>query len=103
MLLDAISGLDTNEVIADKAFDTNRIRNALASKNITATIPSKSNRRKPIQHDPDRYIRRHLVENLFAHLKEYRSVATRYCKLADSFGAFVHMAAWMIETRRMVG
>ena len=101
MLLGAIKEIDTAEVIADKALDTNRIRSDLASRRITATIPSKRNRLKPIPLDEDRYNLRHRVENLFADLKQYQSVATRYCKLAESYEAFVHLASWMIETRRL--
>ena len=43
--------------------------------------------------DPD------LVENYFCDLKQFRGVATRYCKLAFSYRAFVHLASWIIDTR----
>ena len=101
LLKEAIDGLDTSELIADKAYDTNGIRKMLRERGISAVIPSTSRRLKPPPYDAKRYRERHRVENLFAHIKQYRSVAMRYCKLADSYEAFVHLAAWLVETRRI--
>jgi transposase len=42
---------------------------------------------------------RHLVENLFARLKHYRSIATRFEKLARNFKAAVYIACAMIWIR----
>ncbi len=100
LLLDAIRDLEADEFIADKAYDSKRIRKHLRERGVTAVIPSKANSKKPISYDANRYKLRHKVENLFVDLKEYRSVGTRYCKQADSYEAFVHLAAWMNETRR---
>ena len=99
LLLDAIEGLDIGELIADKAYDSKRLRSALASRGITVNIPSTSRRTEPFWHDPARYAKRHLVENLFADLKQFRGVATRYCKLTNSYSALVHLAAWVLDTR----
>ena len=71
----------------------------LAAQGIVATIPPGVNRKIQPWYDPLRYRTRHLVENYFADLKQFRGVATRYCKLGDSFAAFVHLASWVIETR----
>ena len=99
LLPDLIDGVSSSELIADKAYDTNGIRVLLASKGMAATIPSKSSRIVPIWHDPERYRRRHLIENYFADLKQFRGVATRYCKLAESYKAFISLAVWLIDTR----
>ena len=45
------------------------------------------------------YRTRHLVENYFCDIKQFRAVATRYNKLADSYCAMVNLASWIIETR----
>ena len=94
-----LSGVDTNEVIADKAYDTDAIRLALAASDIVATIPPKSNRREPAWYDKLSYRTRHLVENFFADLKQFRGIATRYCKLGESFCAFINIAGWYLETK----
>ena len=94
-----LDGVLTNELIADKAYDGNPVRLLLASQGIVATIPPTANRLIQTWYDPVRYRTRHLVENYFCDLKQFRAVATRYCKLASSYRAFVHLASWMIDTR----
>ena len=94
-----LDGVETDELIADKAYDTDPIRTMLASQGIVATIPPKSNRVVQYEYDKASYRTRHLVENLFVDLKQFRSIATRYCKLADSFRAFISLARWVIDTR----
>ena len=94
-----LDGVLTSELIADKAFESDPIRLLLASQGIVTTIPPRSNRRVQCWYGPNSYQTRHLVENYFCDIKQFRSVATRYCKLGDRYGAFVHLASWIIETR----
>ena len=94
-----LDGVPTGELIADKAFDSNPIRLLLASQGIVATIPTRVNRLQQLWYDPLRYRTRHLVENYFCDIKQFRGVATRYNKLGDSYCAMVHLASWIIETR----
>ncbi len=94
-----VANLDVQEVLADKAYDSDEIRSTLAARKITAVIPSKSNRKVSIPHDEKRYEKRHMIENYFSYIKHFRGVATRYCKLDETYSAFVKMAAWVIETR----
>jgi transposase len=94
-----LEGLAPGEVIADKAYDTNAIRLDLASAGITATIPPKRNRKEQPWYDPLHYRTRHLVENFFADLKQYRGIATRYCKLGENYRAFINLAGWFLETK----
>lgn len=98
-----LNGVHTNELIADKAYDTDAIRSALAASGIIATIPPKANRKVQYWFDEDSYRERHLVENFFADLKQFRGIATRYCKLAESFEAFINLAAWFLETKNQRG
>ena len=86
-------------MIADKAFDTNAIREKLDQKGAFAVIPSKADRKSPIPHDADMYRWRHLVENYFAKIKEFRRIATRYDKTDTSFEAMIHIVATVIELR----
>ena len=81
-------------LIADKAFDADeRVIEPLAAAGKTAVIPSKANRRSPRDYDRDLYKARHLIENFFAKLKQFRAIATRYDKTARNFLAAVHLAA----------
>ena len=64
-----------------------------------AVIPPKTNRKAVIDFDRDMYRWRHLIENTFAELKEFRAVATRYDKTDTSYAATVHLAAAVIASR----
>jgi transposase len=84
-------------LIADKAFDADqRVIKPLAAAGKTAVIPPKANRRA--HRDYDRYLfkERHLIENFFARLKQYRAIATRYDKTAQNFLAAIQLAAAVI-------
>jgi transposase len=84
-------------LIADKAFDADaRVLAPLAEAGKTAVIPSKVNRRLPRGFDRETYKARHLIENFFAKLKQFRAIATRYDKTARNFLAAVHLAATTI-------
>ena len=97
-----LSGVHTGELIGDKAYDTDEIRLSLTGNDIIATIPPKSNRKVQYEYDKASYRTRHLVENYFASLKQFRGIATRYCKLAGSFVSFIHLADWFLETKKKV-
>lgn len=84
-------------VLADKAYDADeRVRKKLKAKECTIVIPSKSNRKNPEQYDKEIYKSRHLIENFFAKLKQYRSIATRYDKTAINFLGAIYLAAIVI-------
>ena len=83
-------------VIADKAYDSDKIRKSLAASGIIAVIPSRSNRRRPVPLDKPRYKTRHLVENYFAKIKQFRRIATRYDKTDTSFAAMIDLVATVI-------
>ena len=94
-----IEGLNCGHLLADRAFDANWLRDLLTSAGITAVIPPKSNRRFPAEFDRDTYKWRHLIENFFGKLKEYRGISMRCCKTDESFSAFISLAATVIRTR----
>ena len=83
-------------LIGDRGYDSRGFRDALAARGTDACIPSSRSRKIPIPHDPAIYRRRHRVENLFARLKDWRRIATRYDRCAHTFMAAITIAAIMI-------
>ena len=86
--------LAADALIADKAFDAEeRVLRPLEQAGKTAVIPPKANRKEARAYDKDLYKARHLIENFFAKLKQFRAIATRYDKTARNFLAAVYLAA----------
>jgi transposase len=84
-------------VITDKAFDADlRVRQPLAAASKAAVIPPRQHCPTPPDFDPELYKARHLVENFFCKLKQFRAIATRYNKTARNFLAAIHLAAAII-------
>jgi transposase len=83
-------------LIADKAYDTNSLRALLADAGTRAVIPSTARRKPLIAYDRKAYRARNLIERMFARLKDFRRVATRYDKLAKNFLAGVLIAATLL-------
>ena len=79
-------------ILADKAYSKWAFREYIADHDADFSIPPKSNERDPWYCDWWLYKERHLVENFFLKLKEFRRVATRYDKLARRFLGFVFLA-----------
>ncbi|MCX2564598.1 IS5 family transposase [Acetobacter thailandicus] len=86
----------TEEIIGDRGYDSNRIRLLLAERTITACIPPKKNRKLKLPYDWHLYKKRHLIENMFAKLKDWRRVATRYDRCAHTSMSAIHIAASFI-------
>jgi transposase len=88
-----LPGLSAGALLADKAYDADeRVLKALEEKGIEAVIPPKSNRKQQRDYDKDLYKTRHLVENFFLKLKQFRAIATRYDKTARNFLGAVFLA-----------
>jgi hypothetical protein len=84
-------------LLADKACDADeRVRQKLDEKGCIAVIPSKSNRKNPFDYDKEVYKERHLIENFFARLKQYRAIATRHDKTAGNFLGTIYLASIVI-------
>ena len=75
--------------LADKGYDADALIETLDERGITPVIPSKANRTEPRKTDFALYRERNLVERFFNKLKQYRALATRYDKLANTFLAAV--------------
>jgi transposase len=81
-------------LIADKAYDADaRVRRPLASAGKSTVIPPRKNRTAPCPFDKALYQARHLIENFFCRLKQFRAIATRYDKTARNFLAAIYLAA----------
>lgn len=92
-----LPGLQAAALLADKAYDADeRVLAVLAVAEITAVIPPKRHRVVPREYDREWYQARHLIENFFQKLKQYRAIATRYDKLARNFLAGIHLASTCI-------
>ena len=89
--------MQADALLADKAFDADeRVIEPLRAAGKTLVIPPKSNRKVQRTFDREMYKARHLIENFFCQLKQYRAIATRYDKTARNFLAAIHLAAAVI-------
>lgn len=89
-----LPGLEADALLADKAYDADaRVLEVLEAADVIAVIPPKRNRVVAREYDKALYKARHLIENFFEKLKQFRAIATRYDKLARNFLAGVHLAA----------
>ena len=86
-------------VLADKAYDADRIRELIQDQGVTPNIPPKSNRRWKPCFSKRLYRERNLIERFFSRLKHFRRVATRYDKLAANFLAMVQIASMRLWLR----
>lgn len=80
-------------VLADKAYDADRIRSALREKGAFANIWPKSYRRRKPYFNTWLCRERNLIERFFSKLKHFRRIATRYDKLAENFLTMVQLAS----------
>ena len=86
-----VEGLDAENLLADKGYDSDAFVENLVEEGITPVIPPRKNRKRPRDYDKYLYRLRHLVENAFLELKRWRGIATRYAKNTASFLAAVHI------------
>jgi transposase len=94
-----IDGLSFDAFLGDKAYDADWLRNLLRERGVEAVIPARAKRLNPAPHDTEKYKWRHLVENFFQKLKEFKRIAMRACKTDQSFSAMIYLAATVIRTR----
>lgn len=94
-----LAGFHAKAVLADRAYDNNDLRQAIAEMGAEIVIPSTRSRKQPIPYDQTTYKLRNQVERCFNKLKHFRRFATRYDRRADHFLAFIHLAAIMLWLR----
>jgi transposase len=88
-LLDAVP--QDSIFLADKAYDTDAIREKVEAQGGFANIPAKRNRKKSFAFSSFLYRYRNLIERFFGKLKHTRGLATRYDKRADNFLAAIKL------------
>ncbi len=89
--VDLIEGFDAGYLLADRGYDTNEIVDVATELGMESVIPPKKNRKVLRSYDKELYKLRHLVENAFLDLKEWRGIATRYAKRTSSYLAAVQI------------
>lgn len=89
-------------LLADRAYDSHWFRQTLDARGIAACIPTHRNHKRRFPYDPVLYRQRHRIENLFAKLKDWRRIHTRYDRCADIFRAAITFACiflfWINES-----
>jgi len=90
---------DPQQMLGDKGYDSEALRQDIKQRGGKAEIPSIASRK--IQHTVDKavYALRNRIERFFNRLKNSRRVATRYDKLVESFASFVMLASIRIWIR----
>ena len=79
-------------VLADKGYDSDRLRRAIRDKGARPVIPGRKSRKRKIRFDKTRYKSRWMVEAVFCRLKDFRRIATRYDKLARNYVSAIAIA-----------
>lgn len=86
----------TRVLIGDKGYDSDAFRTALTARGISPCIPPRAKRKTPARYSPTLYKLRHRIENMFAKLKDWRRIATRYDRCAHTFFSAICLAAIII-------
>ena len=94
-----IADLEFDAFLGDKAFDANWLHDELGKRSVSAVIPSKANRKRQVPHDNEVYKWRHLVENYFPKIKEFKAIATLYDKTDENYVANWNLTAAIIAAR----
>ena len=95
-----IDGIAFGASVADKAFDSNDIvANSTSVEPRSSSRSIHARRTKPIPFDTEMHKWRHLIENFFCKLKEFKRIAMRADKTDQSFAAIIHLAAAVINSR----
>jgi transposase len=103
ILKQAAARLETiDEVVGDKAFDGEPQRDACQKHGAKAVFPPRANRVSPEPLDKKVYRERNRIERLFAKLKEFRRIATRYEKLKVTFLGWLRLVLGFIRLRAKV-
>lgn len=95
-----------DRLIADRGYDSNSAREALADRGIEPIIPARSNNTIATHQDGRslrRYRRRWIIERTNAWLQNYRRLVVRYERSAEVYTALVHMACALIVLKRVLG
>ena len=99
--IELIDGLEGDIVIADKGYDSTEIVEFVEESGMKSVIPPRKNRLQQRYYDKWLYKRRHLVENFFLKLKQWRGIACRYVKNTTSFQAMLNLVFAVIWSKHV--
>jgi len=94
-----LKDVEFDGLIADKAFDSDHIIADLNERGAKIVISQHPRRAQPLKLDRELYKWRHLIENFFCKLKEFKRIAMRADKTDQSFAAMIYLAAALINSR----
>ena len=94
-----IEGIEFDALLADKAFDANWIIEDLNERGAKIVISQRPQRLQPLDIDEEMYKWRHLIENFFCKLKDYKRIALRSDKTDESFNAMIYSGSAVINSR----
>jgi transposase len=94
-----IEGIAFGALSADKAFDSNDIIAELNERGAKVVIAQHPRRTTPLEIDREMYKWRHLIENFFCKLKEFKRIAMRSDKTDESFASMINLTAAVINSR----
>lgn len=94
-----IGGIPFGAMLADKGFDSNWIIDDLNERGAKVVISQRLQRLKPLEVDDEVYKWRHLIENYFKKLKEFKRIAMRSEKTDTSYAAMINLCSAIINSR----
>ena len=93
----------THPLVADRAYDSDKLRDRLAERGLDLVCPHRRNRKKPKRQDGRklrRYRRRWIVERTITWLHNFRRIVVRWDRHVNIYKAFIHVACIMILVKR---
>ena len=97
--VELIEGIEAKHLLADRGYDASKALAVARARGMAPVLPSKGNRKVAQEYDVALYQVRHLVENGFGKLNEWRGVATRYAKNAASYLAICQIRALALRAK----
>ena len=94
-----IEDIEFGGLIADKAFDSNWIIEDMNERGAQIVIVQHPRRIPPLNIDAEIYKWRHLIENFFGKLKEFKRIAMRSDKTDESFEAMIYVCSAIVNSR----
>lgn len=86
-------------ILGDKGYDSDSFRNTIQNQNCVSVIPGRSNRISPIEYDKELYKVRHLIENFFAKIKNFRRIFSRFDKSVRNYASFLAFTGTILWLR----
>lgn len=84
------------ELVADKGYDSQSLRQWLEKRGTEAVIPPRKNRKIQYHYDKTIYKQRNIIERMFCRLKDWRRIATRFDRNIKTFMGAIALAAAVI-------